>query len=93
MWAAEKTAAQERHALGFEPAPPVLEQQDALTLNPNIEPLTLTDRQTDTHSHKQTDTQTDRHTHTDRRTHARNNLGWGGNHHAHMKVVQESFDA
>ena len=42
MWAAEKTAAQERHALGFEPAPPVLEQQDALTLNPNIVPLTLT---------------------------------------------------
>ena len=30
MWAAEKTAAQERHALGFEPAPPVLEQQDVL---------------------------------------------------------------
>ena len=30
MWAAEKTVAQERHALGFEPAPPVLEQQDVL---------------------------------------------------------------
>jgi hypothetical protein len=30
MWAAEKTVAQERHALGFEPAPPVLEQQDIL---------------------------------------------------------------
>ena len=43
MWAAEKTAAQERHALGFEPAPPVLEQQEALTLTLiDIEPLTLT---------------------------------------------------